>query len=119
MVHSVFNQLFMKILIQLHLLTLSQKSSLVSGNRPSEKILLLTRSHGRMCIRIYIFCGRLGEDFSGQPHFGKQELFFRPYCALLYCFRLPNSSYIKLDLNAASLNIIFHCCVKYNLFKIY
>ena len=55
MIHSVFNQLFVKILIQLHLLRLSQKSNLVSGNRPSEKILLLTCSHSRMCIRIDIF----------------------------------------------------------------
>ena len=33
----------------------SQKSSLVSGNRPGEIFLSLTRPHSRMCIRIYIF----------------------------------------------------------------
>ena len=31
-----------------------QKRSLVSGNRPGENFLSLTRPHSRMCIRIYI-----------------------------------------------------------------
>ena len=30
-----------------------KKSSIVSGNRPGEK--LLTRPHSEMCIRIYVF----------------------------------------------------------------
>ena len=32
-----------------------KKSNLVSGNRPDEKILSLTRPHSRMCIKICIF----------------------------------------------------------------
>ena len=46
MINSVFNQLFVKIWIQLNLLGLSQQTnSLVSGNRPGENFLLLTHPH--------------------------------------------------------------------------
>ena len=41
----------MKILIQLHLLRLSQKNSLVSGNRPSEKL----PAHIVECVSEYIY----------------------------------------------------------------
>ena len=34
----------------------AKKSSLVSGNRPGEFFLSLTRPSSRMCIRVYIFC---------------------------------------------------------------
>ena len=78
-----------------------KKSSLLSGNRPGEK--LLTRPHSQIWIRIYVFnfkkqakkerknkntkkekenisgksiekiCGRPGEDFPRHPHFREQE----------------------------------------------
>ena len=56
MIHSVFNHLFVKILIQLHLLRLGQKKvALFPETGPAKKFLALTRSHSRMCIRIYLF----------------------------------------------------------------
>ena len=33
----------------------AKKSSLLSGNRRVKKVFSLTRTHSRMCIRIYIF----------------------------------------------------------------
>ena len=38
-----------------HLVRPKKKSNLVSGNRPDEKNLSLTRPHSRMCIKICIF----------------------------------------------------------------
>ena len=56
MIHSVFNQLFMKILIQLNLLRLGQKKVVMFPRTGQLKFFLsLIRPHSRMCIRIYIF----------------------------------------------------------------
>ena len=58
MIYSVFNQLFVKILIELNLLRLGQKNSLrkLFPETGGVKIFLsLTRLHSRMCIKIYVF----------------------------------------------------------------
>ena len=56
MFHSVFNQLFVKILIQLHLVRLGPKKVVLFPETGQvEKLLSLTRSHSRMCIWIYVF----------------------------------------------------------------
>ena len=56
MIHSVFNQLFVKILITLNLLRLGEiEIALFPETGRVKKILSLTRPHSQMCIRIYIF----------------------------------------------------------------
>ena len=56
MIHSVFNQLAVKILIQLHLLRLGKKKVvLFLETGQGKNFLLLICSHSQMCIRICIF----------------------------------------------------------------
>ena len=56
MIHSVFNQLFVKILITLNLLRLGEiEIALFPETGRVKKFLSLTRPHSQMCIRIYIF----------------------------------------------------------------
>ena len=56
MIHSIFNQLAVKILIQLHLLRLGQKKVvLFLETGQGKNFLLIICSHSQICIRIYIF----------------------------------------------------------------
>ena len=56
MIHSIFKQLFVKVLIQLHLFRSSQKKVVLFPEIGRVKFFLsLTRSHSWMCIRIHIF----------------------------------------------------------------
>ena len=90
------------------IITLGQKSGIVSGNRLGEIFFLsLTHPHNRMCISEYILlisknkqakknCGRPGEDFSRHPHFRKHKNFL---FLCLKLFSLFLKSWISVSLS--------------------